>query len=140
MTDQELRQYCLRLKLLISEWLNRQDLLKFLKDALESSNEWEEEVRRLRARCDMEASHIAELKEQIKTLRAERDEARRAWLMFMFICEDGIDMNPNGRVPYRAEIDEAESRGWDCFKDSSRERSQKAMERLSKLDEELGLI
>ena len=60
---------------------------------------------------------IIEAADTIERLRKERDEARRAWLMFMFIYEDGIDMDPNGRVPYRAELDEAELRGWDCFKE-----------------------
>lgn len=36
-----------------------------------------ERIRRLEHRCTMEASHIAELKEQVKALRAERDALRR---------------------------------------------------------------
>ncbi len=34
-------------------------------------------IRRLRRHCDMEALHIAELKKQVKTLRAERDLLRQ---------------------------------------------------------------
>lgn len=33
-------------------------------------------IRRLEHRCDMEASHIAELKEQVRTIALERDAAR----------------------------------------------------------------
>ncbi len=36
----------------------------------------DEYIRRLRRQCDMEASHIAELKEQVRTIALERDAAR----------------------------------------------------------------
>jgi hypothetical protein len=36
----------------------------------------DEYIRRLRRQCDMEADHIAELKEQVRTIALERDAAR----------------------------------------------------------------
>lgn len=36
----------------------------------------DEYIRRLRRQCDMEAAHIAELKEQVRTIALERDAAR----------------------------------------------------------------
>lgn len=58
----------------------------------------------------------------IETLRAERDEARRLF------CECHAQAEAVGY---------AEGRGWDCYK---RQGSQKAMNHLAELDEELGLI
>ena len=67
-----------------------------------------ERIRRLEHRCDMEAAHIAELKAQIRSLRAllavaleQRDEARRE------VC--GHDEFIGGAML------EAKRRGWDCF-------------------------
>lgn len=82
--------------------------------ALESSRLSEDEVLRLRARCEMEASHIAELKDQISSLRAglaialdQRDEARRE------VCMNEANHLPTMANPRR----EAKRRGWDCFKE-----------------------
>jgi hypothetical protein len=81
--------------------------------ALESSRLSEDEVRRLRARCEMEASHIAELKDQISSLRAglqialdQRDEARQEVCVWQ-----GLD---TGNTPR----DTATVRGWNCFRES----------------------
>jgi len=82
--------------------------------ALESSRLSEDEVRRLRARCEMEASHIAELKDQISSLRAglqialdQRDEARRLVCEMQAAKEQGT---PEGW---------AREWGWDCFKEET---------------------
>ena len=64
-------------------------------------------IRRLRRQCDMEAAHIAELKEQIKTLRAERDEARRIVCEMQAAKEQGT---PEGW---------ADEWGWDCFRNTT---------------------
>ena len=62
--------FALRLAQQVAEWREKCAL------ALESSRLSEEEVRRLRARCDMEVSHIAELKAQVRAIALERDAAR----------------------------------------------------------------
>jgi hypothetical protein len=55
----------------------------------------------------------------VAELTAERDEARRAWIMFF--CNEGLDMDPNARVwPDDPEMLEAARRGWDCFKEDKR--------------------
>ena len=66
----EVTAFALRLAQHVAEWREKCAL------ALESSRLSEQEVRRLRERCDMEASHIAELKEQVRTIALERDAAR----------------------------------------------------------------
>lgn len=103
----------LRLARQVAEWQEKCAL------AIESSRLSEAEVRRLRVRCEMEASHIAELKEQIKTLRAERDEARR-------------EVSNLNRTWAKRPQDYAIERGWDCFREPP-------LDRLAKLDEECGL-
>lgn len=74
--------------------------------AITKIQQLEEETQRLRRQCDMEAAHIAELKEQIKTLRAERDEARRE------VCSLEADTAEDQR-------EFARQRGWDCFRDTT---------------------
>ena len=63
-----------------------------------------EMIVKLYNRCTMEAQHIMELRQQVKDLRGERDEARRE------LC--GHDDFIGGAML------EANRRGWDCFKDS----------------------
>lgn len=63
----------------------------------------QQQIEFLRHRCDMEVMHIAELKEQIKVLRKERDEARRE------ICSNVVF--PSSPQDYATN-----RRGWDCFK------------------------
>lgn len=66
-----------------------------------------ERIRRLMHRCDKEAEHVAELKDQIETLRAERDEARRE------VCDwCGIFTKESPQVV-------ATKNGWDCFKEET---------------------
>jgi hypothetical protein len=54
--------------------------------------------------------HVQALEQTIKTLRAERDEARRE------VCQSRSTSYPHDMK----EVHEiADSRGWDCFKDES---------------------
>jgi hypothetical protein len=65
-----------------------------------------EMIVKLYNRCTMEAQHIMEIRQQVKDLRGERDEARRevcAW---------------QGAMCGKSFRDTATVRGWDCFKDS----------------------
>ena len=80
-----------------------------------------ERIRRLMHRCDMEAEHVAELKEQIKTLRDERDVLRRE------VCRHRAEAIQDARPE-----DIAAMLQWDCFKESP-------LDRLAKMDEENGL-
>jgi hypothetical protein len=96
--------------------------------ALESSRLSEDEVRRLRARCEMEASHIAELKDQISSLRVglaialdQRDLHRRE------VC-----YHRAAAIQDRRPEDIAAALQWDCFRESP-------LDRLAKMDEENGL-
>jgi hypothetical protein len=68
------------------------------------------------------------VQEHIKALRAERDNARRELCYTM--CNQPL-YSYKGQTP----IEIAYYQGWDCFK----EKSQDALDRLSQLDEELGL-
>jgi hypothetical protein len=90
-----------------------------------------EEITKLRRRCEMEASHIAELKEQIKTLRTERDEARRWFCQHVELSLGGDGTRVAG------------GHGWDCFKNKTpvtdSRSANAALDRLSQLDEECGL-
>lgn len=64
-----------------------------------------EMIVKLYNRCTMEALHIMEIRQQVKELRGERDEARRevcAW---------------QGATSGKSFRDTAAVRGWDCFKD-----------------------
>ena len=65
-------------------------------------------IRWLRRQRDMEAAHIAELKEQIKSLRDERDEARR-W----FCQHVELPLGGDGTLV-------AKGHGWDCIKEEAR--------------------
>jgi len=71
-------------------------------------------------RCTMEAQHIMEIRQQVKDLRGERDEARRSLCECRasggFDSHDGDWFADDGRH-ILARLDAAE-RGWDCFKDS----------------------
>ena len=69
-------------------------------------------IRRLRRQCDMEAAHISELKAQIKTLRDERDEARRE--VCVIIAQHSNDPIPDEEYFVCA------TRGWDCFKEEAK--------------------
>jgi hypothetical protein len=110
----EVTAFALRLAQQVAEWREKCAL------ALESSRLSEEEVRRLRARCDMEVSHIAELKEQIKMLRAERDEARRdlcmewVWRGRNYRMQNGHKFKPSAE-------DWATISNWDCFRDTMKQ-------------------
>jgi uncharacterized coiled-coil DUF342 family protein len=86
-----------------------------------------ERIRRLMHRCDMEAEHVAELKEQLRAsadqcraqhqeiealkaqrdqLRSERDEARREVLLWV-----------KERCSWAELSDEIKKRGWDYLKE-----------------------
>ena len=67
-----------------------------------------QQIEFLRHRCDMEVAHIAELKEQIKMLRAERDEARREVCEWLALSEGGTEQ------------EHADEAGWDCFKEENK--------------------
>jgi hypothetical protein len=64
----------------------------------------------------------------IDRLTAERDEARR----------EVSFLRPSVCLGAQTAHEYAESRGWDCFEKPKTEQ-QKAMDRLSQLDEECGL-
>jgi hypothetical protein len=81
-------------------------------DPLPAGISHDEYIRGLRRQCDMEAAHIAELKEQIKTLRDERDEARRE--VCVIIAQHSNDPIPDEEYFVCA------TRGWDCFKEEAR--------------------
>jgi septal ring factor EnvC (AmiA/AmiB activator) len=60
---------------------------------------------------------IDDLTAQVETLHKERNEARQElcrWSSFYY--EDHIDMNEG--PPLARDIEEAERRGWDCFKEN----------------------
>ena len=129
-TPQPVMDFQIQMTQLIGAWQSKVSM------ALESSRLSEEEVRRLRHRCDMEVAHIAELKEQVRSsadqcraqhqeidalmaerdrLRSERDEARRE------ICINeandlAYDLERKG-VFGIAGKSMADKRGWDCFKE-----------------------
>ena len=70
--------------------------------------------------------------EKNKTLRAERDEARRLYCeewAFTIELERGETTDPS---------DLAAEEGWDCY--LQRKKSDAALDELARLDEELGLI
>jgi hypothetical protein len=60
------------------------------------------------------AKTLTELQERIKTLTAERDEARRMWCEAEAVgnCLSVNDMKQRARA-------EANRREWDCFKEAS---------------------
>jgi len=69
--------------------------------------------------------------EYIKLVRKERDEARREICMIM-----GGKGGRSSHISPDA-IDYAKSRGWDCFRDY--DKANEALDKLSELDQELGL-
>ncbi len=79
------------------------------------------------------ADEIIELRQQAVLLRAERDEARREFCK----CNSSYphDMRESHEI--------AESRGWDCFKNETTvtdsRSANSALDKLSQLDEEIGL-
>lgn len=111
----------------------------------------DEYIRRLRRQCDMEADHIAELKEQVRTIALERDAAREKIARIMeglegccMTCEPvGVRNQQMERdiETLRAERDEARrwfcqrsewldggdgtqtasEHGWDCFRDTMKQ-------------------
>ena len=109
----------------------------------------DEYIRRLRRQCDMEAAHIAELKEQVRTIALERDAARNKIARIMeglegccMTCEPvGVRNQQMERdmETLKAERDEARrevcaleadtaedqrefarQRGWDCLKENGK--------------------
>ena len=62
----------------------------------------------LQHRCDMQAAHIAKLKGEIATVRAERDEARRE----VCLLQELVTRKSSRKV--------AEVRGWDCFEEDGK--------------------
>ena len=96
------------------EWETTMAFAKQLAEPWQGMGEMANHQRRLAAemivrlynRCTMEAQHTMELRQQVKELRGERDEARRevcAW---------------QGAMSGKSFRDTATVRGWDCFKDS----------------------
>ena len=69
---------------------------------------------------------------EVLELRKQRDEARRELCMVM-----GGKGGRSSHISPDA-IDYAKSRGWDCFRDY--DKSNEALDKLSELDQELGLI
>ena len=68
---------------------------------------------------------------EVLELRKQRDEARRELCMVM-----GGKGGRSSHISPDA-IDYAKSRGWDCFRDY--DKANEALDKLSKLDQELGL-
>jgi len=74
-----------------------------------------EMIVKLYNRCTMEAQHIMELRQQVKDLRGERDEARReACKLDSRLDKEYGNTNPKMFGPTAI----ADQRGWDCYKDS----------------------
>jgi len=64
-------------------------------------------------------SALEENMKELERLRAERDEARRElcrWSYFYY--EEHIDLNAG--PPQEGALEEAERRGWDCFKEDGK--------------------
>lgn len=103
--------------------LGEPNLLTAAADAIELLQTHEREAsaraRTWEMRCDNEVSHIAELKDQISSLRAglavaidQRDEARRE------VCERAVGWKRAGmRVQNPQQY--AQERGWNCFKEET---------------------
>ena len=68
---------------------------------------------------------------EVLELRKQRDEVRRELCMVM-----GGKGGRSSHISPDA-IDYAKSRGWDCFRDY--DKSNEALDKLSELDQELGL-
>ena len=98
------------------EWETTMAFAKQLSEPWEGMGAMANQQRRLAAevivrlynRCTMEAMHIMEIRQQVKELRGERDEARRevcAW---------------QGATSGKSFRDTATVRGWDCFKEDGK--------------------
>lgn len=86
-------------------------------------------------RTDLPADVLRDIGEaymEITRLQRERDEARREICMIM-----GGKGGRSSHISPDA-IDYAKSRGWDCFRDY--DKANEALDRLSELDQELGLF
>ncbi len=62
---------------------------------------------------------LEENRKEVERLREERDEARRElcrWSYFYY--EEHIDLNAG--PPHEGALEEAERRGWDCFKEDDK--------------------
>ncbi len=89
--------------------------------ALEGWRLSQDERGRLRARCDMEVAHIAELKAQVRQLIAERDMLRRE------VCRHRA-----AAIQGKKPEDIAAKLRWDCFRELP-------LDRLAQINKELGL-
>jgi hypothetical protein len=79
---------------------------------------------------DRDNHDCIEAANEIEHLRKERDEARRE------VCH--LMRSDDYYEPFDGTVFEyAKSRGWDCFGDY--EKSNEALDKLSELDQELGL-
>jgi hypothetical protein len=94
------------------------DVLRDICEAYEYMELLRDELTERIHMCDMRSEKILEL-------TAERDEARKEVCLWQ-----GLDTGQKSE-------DVAKIRGWDCFEKPKTEQ-QKAMDRLAKLDEELG--
>ena len=103
-------------------------------DVLRDIGEAYAEIMRLRSdNNNLKEAHETVLKKWISHYKQainERDEARRE------VCRDEA-YRPSPSPPCTAN-QVANRRGWDCFKDY--EKINQSLDRLAKLDEELGLI
>ena len=72
-----------------------------------------DEIKRLRAVVEAWMTYSSRAERDIETLRAERDEARREVCAFA----SGHYRKDVVTLDRAAAIAEAESRGWDCFKE-----------------------
>jgi len=78
---------------------------------------------------------FSRLVQELEFRTAERDEARRIACRNEARLNSMMFDNPKYGDPRAI----AESRGWDCFDEIQEEKRNAAMDRLSELDEELGL-
>ena len=85
----------------------------------------EEILMRVTRQRDKLYAEVCRLENRVAELLSERDEARRS------VC----DIMEGGGWNTKEEI--ATERGWDCFRNYK--KSQEALDKLSELDEELGL-
>jgi hypothetical protein len=123
--------FALRLSQQIGEWKEKCEL------ALHSSRLSEEEVRRLRHRCEMEVAHIAELKAQVRSIALERDAEREQVARLTAERDEARIMYCNNLSPADPHKI-AEKWRWNCFA-HDKETWVEALDRLAKMDEENGL-
>ena len=103
------------------EWETTMAFAKQLADPWQGMGEMANHQRRLAAemivklynRCTMEALHIMEIRQQVKELRGERDEARREVCRSRASCIQG-----------KSPLHIAEALGWDCFSDQTADTSE----------------